>query len=199
MNEANRIDHPSISTSPSLIQRVQEREHDAWDRFVHIYTPLLYHWVHKVVSQDSDVADLLQEVFQAIASSVEKYDPNKGSGFRGWLWGITQNKLAQFRRVQMRHPQAHGGSAARDRMEEIPDQPPSDPREEAVILARRAADLIRSDFAPKTFKAFWLITVENHSAKDVAQELGMTVAAVYKAKSRVLAHLRNELEFPADL
>jgi DNA-directed RNA polymerase specialized sigma24 family protein len=36
--------------------------------------------------------------------------------------------------------------------------------------------------------------VEGHSGKEVAQRLSMTVAAVYLAKSRVMARLREQIQ-----
>lgn len=192
----------SISTSPSLIQRVQEREENAWDRFVQIYTPLIHHWILRSGASDADVGDILQDVFHAVATNVRRYESAKGSGFRGWLWGVTQNKIAMHFRNKARQPQGVGGVDASLRLAETAadlQQPPSDPQQDLVLLARRAADLIRVDFAAHTYQAFWLVAVEGRSPKDVAAELKMSVAAVYKAKSRVLAHLRRELEFPEDL
>lgn len=189
----------SISTSPSLIQRVKKHEHDAWDRFVDIYTPLIHRWIRPVVAQQADAADIVQDVLQAIATSVDRFDPSKGSSFRGWLWGITQNKLARYRHKRANNPGGVGGSTVQTLIAEIPDAPPTDLREELAIIARRAVDLIRTDFAASTFEAFWRVTVENQQPKQVAEDMGMSVSAVYKAKSRVLAQLRRELELPLDL
>lgn len=56
----------------------------------------------------------------------------------------------------------------------------------ASELAHRALTLIQSEFETSTWQAFWAMAVEGSPAADVAQDLGLTVAAVYKAKSRVL-------------
>jgi RNA polymerase sigma-70 factor (ECF subfamily) len=61
-------------------------------------------------------------------------------------------------------------------------------------LTKRALELMQRDFAEKTWKACWACVVEGKPATVVAAELGMTVGAVYVAKSRVLSRLRVELE-----
>ena len=53
--------------------------------------------------------------------------------------------------------------------------------------------LVQGDFEPRTWQAFWRTAVDNLPAREVAGELGMTVGAVYMAKSRVLARIRQEL------
>jgi DNA-directed RNA polymerase specialized sigma24 family protein len=63
-----------------------------------------------------------------------------------------------------------------------------------VLLLRRLLDLIKLEFKDHTFQAFWRVAADGRSAADVAEELGMSVPAVYTAKSRVLNRLREEAE-----
>jgi RNA polymerase sigma-70 factor (ECF subfamily) len=51
----------------------------------------------------------------------------------------------------------------------------------------------RLEFQPVTWKACWEFVVCDRKADDVASELGVSVNAVYLAKSRVLRRLREEL------
>jgi RNA polymerase sigma-70 factor (ECF subfamily) len=46
------------------------------------------------------------------------------------------------------------------------------------------------EFEDRTWQAFWLVTIERNGAVDVANELGISAATVYQAKSRVLRKLR---------
>jgi RNA polymerase sigma-70 factor (ECF subfamily) len=75
-------------------------------------------------------------------------------------------------------------------MEETPDQRA---HEEAHLL-RKAMELVRDDFEPKSWQAFWQTAVEGRSAPDVAADLGLTANAVRIAKSRVRARLREEMD-----
>ena len=60
-------------------------------------------------------------------------------------------------------------------------------------LAQRAPVLMQADFAPATWKACLEMVVHDRPASAVAQELGLSVNAVYLAKARVLRRLREEL------
>jgi RNA polymerase sigma-70 factor (ECF subfamily) len=60
-------------------------------------------------------------------------------------------------------------------------------------LAIRALELMKAEFQPTTWKACWEHVVCDRDPAEVAKELGITVNAVYLAKSRVLRRLRQEL------
>ena len=61
-------------------------------------------------------------------------------------------------------------------------------------LVKRALELIRDQFQPATWQAFWKTVVEGQAGKKVAVDLGLSINAVYIAKSRVLTSLRRELD-----
>jgi RNA polymerase sigma-70 factor, ECF subfamily len=51
-------------TPASLLERLRQPfEQEAWERFVSLYTPLIYAWGRQVGLQEQDAADLVQEVF----------------------------------------------------------------------------------------------------------------------------------------
>jgi RNA polymerase sigma-70 factor (ECF subfamily) len=52
---------------------------------------------------------------------------------------------------------------------------------------------MQADFQPATWQAFWQCAVNDRPAAEVAAELGLTVAAVYAARSRILRRLREDL------
>ena len=62
------------------------------------------------------------------------------------------------------------------------------------LLASRAMEIIHRRFEPITWEACRQMTIGGLSAKETAANLGLSVAAVYKAKSRVLQVLRQELD-----
>ena len=61
-------------------------------------------------------------------------------------------------------------------------------------LVARAVELMQAEFEPATWQACWMLTALDRPAAEVADKLGVSVNAVYLAKSRVLARLRRELE-----
>src|ERR1700733_5475411 len=92
---------PSSATSRSLLARVQADEPQAWERLVHIYAPLVLHWCRRHGLQDQDLADVFQDVFQAVVTHVSRFRKERADDtFRGWLRRITQNKLRDhYRRL----------------------------------------------------------------------------------------------------
>ena len=75
--------------------------------------------------------------------------------------------------------------------ERLPDSQANDVSTRAQGVARAIA-LLSQEFTEGTWKAFWRTAVDGLSATDVGTELGMSPQAVRKAKSRVLARLREE-------
>lgn len=196
----------NLSTCSSLIDRVRKRDADAWKRFARLYTPLVYRWARQCNLQSSDAADVVQEVFTAVIANIDnfRHDGPRAS-LRGWLWTIARNQVRLYYRRQKNHPAAVGGSSAHQIFQQHAVDDPSslEPAEldgepsgcdSHSSLVHRAVGLIRQDFQPNTWQAFWRIVVEGHSATDVAEQLGMAPAAVRQAKYRVLCRLQDELE-----
>lgn len=202
MNEATGEDPArsadSGSISSTLLERVRSLRPEAWQRLVDLYGPLVYRWCRQSGLGPEDAADVVQEVFGAVARSVGGFRrTSPGDSFRAWLGTITRNKIRDhFRRSQGR-PGAKGGTDAQQLLLELPEPTdptsPSDRHEVEGLLSRRALDLVRAEFENRTWEAFWRTAVDGQSAGDAAEDLGMSVLAVYKAKSRVLRRLRHEL------
>jgi RNA polymerase sigma-70 factor (ECF subfamily) len=197
-NGAGQAEGLSTPTPSSLLQRVQANEQQAWQRLVTLYGPLVYGWCLQAGLQPEDAADVGQDVFVAVARKVAHFRRDRpGDSFRGWLWTITSHKISDLRKTRGRRIQAEGGSTAQQRLAQLPEAPSSAPASapasgESRGLYRHALTLIQAEFAERTWKAFWLLAVEGCPAAAVAADLGMSVGAVYVAKSRVLRRLREE-------
>lgn len=190
----------SGSTSSGLIARVKARDPAAWTRLVELYGPLVYRWSRAAGVPTSDAPDVVQEVFRSLSAHVGEFRrQHEGDTFRGWLWTITRNQSRDYFRRRAHRPDAPGGSAAHERLLELP-QPESLDADEALAgearhyLLHRALELIRAEFEQPTWQAFWRTTVDGASAVEVAAELGLSAGAVRQAKYRVLRRLRQELE-----
>ena len=188
----------SDATRPSLLVRIKDhRDRQAWGQFVEIYAPLVYETARRRGLQDSDAADLTQEVLRSVAGAVARldYDPGKGT-FRGWLYTVTRNALNTFFEAQQRVPRASGDSAVQAWLEEQPARDDGsaiwDQDYQRRLLAY-AAEQVRASFEDATWQAFWQTAVEGKPGKAVAASLGMTVGAVYIAKSRVLSRIKEQV------
>lgn len=191
------------TTSMTLLERIRENDSLAWERLVDFYAPLVRHWCRRSGLSPEDTADIFQETFRSVAEKFDGFRHDRdGDTFRGWLRTITVNKIRDHARRMTDRPIGHGGSDARRFIEAQPDPlAEDDPAEESLLQdsVRRALDWIRGDFEPQTWTAFWQAQIEEQPTGEIAERLGMTAAAVRKAKYRVLQRLREELEGLADL
>jgi RNA polymerase sigma-70 factor, ECF subfamily len=186
----------SKASSPSLLLRVQANQAGAWERLVDLYAPLIYHWCKRARLTPEDAADVFQEVFRSLAEHIADFRRDRaGDTFRGWLRTITRNKILDLFRRAGQAPAA-GGTDAQLRLLAVPDPlPEDDPSDQQVLHKQLHATLetIRGAFEPRTWQAFWLVQMEGRDTSDVGRELGLTTAAVRKARLRVLQRLRLEL------
>lgn len=186
----------SPPTRPSLLVRIRDHaDREAWARFVEIYGPLIYGFVRKRGLQDADAVDLMQDVLKSVAGAIERldYDPARGR-FRGWLFTIVLNRLRTDLATQSRRESGSGdsGVAALLQAEPAPDALESQwEQEHQQRLFAWAGEQLQVEVEPRTWQAFWKTAVDGTPGKEVAQELGMTVAAVYLAKSRVMSRLKE--------
>jgi RNA polymerase sigma-70 factor (ECF subfamily) len=187
-------------TQPTLLVRIRDAsDQEAWGRFVDLYAPLVYSFLRKRGLQDADAADLTQDVLRQVsvkAKSLE-YDAKRGS-FRGWLFTVVQNRLTDHWRKEGRREHGSGDTDAQHLLKDIPQRGSMDGSTEWDAdyerqLFHYAANIIRQDFTPATWQAFWLTAVEGLSGPDVAQKLNLTVAAVYLAKGRVMKRLKDQV------
>ena len=143
--------------------------------------------------------DIVQEVFASVVGSIQDYrgDSPRGS-FRAWLTTITRRRISDHFRATLNQPAAEGGTEARARLLDVPEPALSPDGEEladeSTLVWQRVVEVVRAEFEASTWQAFWRVAVDAVRPADAAQELGMSIPAVYKAKSRVLCRLRQALE-----
>jgi len=190
----------SPSTRPSLLIRIRDAEdREAWEQFVDIYAPLVFGYARRQGLQDADASDLTQEILGKVHCSIRQldYDPQRGK-FRAWLLTVTRNALRRYWASTSREPQGSGDTGIQRMLEELPADDDSGDgfweQEYQRCLFRWAARRIQVDFRPSTWQAFWKTAVDRIPAPQAAKDLGISVGAIYTAKSRVLARVRDEVE-----
>jgi RNA polymerase sigma-70 factor (ECF subfamily) len=183
-----------ITTPSSLLVRLgQPDAAKHWDRFVALYTPLLYSWTRRLKVPQADAADLLQDLFTCLVEQLPSftYDPRRS--FRAWMRTLLVNRW----RTWLRRRTAGKVVPNRDnRLEDVPapEQVPEFEEEEyRRHIVFRALQLMRTEFQPATWQACWEYVVNGRPPETIAQELRISVNSVYLAKSRVLRRLREEL------
>jgi RNA polymerase sigma-70 factor (ECF subfamily) len=179
-----------------LLQLRDARNAEAWEQFVEIYTPLIYGFCRQHGLQDADAADVSQEVMRAVAQAIGRFEYNPQRGrFRTWLLTITRNKFRSYLARQRREPHGNGETATLQWLEDQPAPEVESGWDTAYHrrLIEVAAEQIRSEVQPSTWEAFRQLVWEERDGKAVAQSLGLSVGAVYIAKTRVLARLKERV------
>lgn len=182
-----------MHTTPiSLLVRLKQPGADkAWQRFVDLYTPLLFYWARQAGLHSPDDEDLVQEVFALLVEKLPQFNYDQRRSFRGWLHTVLRNRLCDLGR--RKSPVRSGEQAD---LAEIPAPATDDAweQEHHRLLVSRVAQIMRSDFQEATWRACWETAVNGRPAAEVAELLGISENAVYVAKGRVLRRLRQELE-----
>jgi RNA polymerase sigma-70 factor (ECF subfamily) len=181
------------STSLSLIQRLQQgSDQMSWNQLLSIYKPLIWGWLRRHNTPLQDAEDLTQDTLAIVVKELPKFKHNGQKGaFRAWLRNITANRLRVYWR-------GNKGQSATD-WQNFADQLEDDSSELAQewdrqhdsFLLRKLLEQMEEEFETKTVKAFRRVALEGIKAEQVAEETGMSVVAVYIAKSRVLRRLRE--------
>ncbi len=188
------------STRHSLLIEIRDLHNEAaWAQFIDAYAPLVYRYARRQGLQDADAADLTQDVLRSIVRAAGQfvYDPAKGR-FRTWLYTVSRNKVINYLAAQKHVAQAGADTCAWEQVNSVPDPTPNDSAEWEREYERRmfdwACERVKNQFREASWQAFWRTAVEGKGAAEVAEELAMTVGAVYIAKSRVLAAIKGEVE-----
>lgn len=187
-------EHPTLSTL--FLDGVQQLDPRQWSRLVETFGPIVYRWCRVAGVPESDAADLVQNVFTAVARKISAFERQKDSGsFRCWLATITRNQVRDFFRKASRRADAQGGTAAHrwmlDQVDHLDDS--IDGESISTPLLKSMLENVKAEFEDATWQAFGLTTVENQKPSLVAERTGLSLVSVYQAKSRVLKRLRNSM------
>jgi RNA polymerase sigma-70 factor (ECF subfamily) len=185
-------------TRRSLLLRAQAGEAGAWEDLTALYRPLILGWLHRQGVPARDREDLGQDVLLSVVHHLPAFEHSGHRGaFRCWLRTIVCSRTADYWRALDAAAPA-GGSGAAAALQEIADPDSAlnrhwDEEHDRYVL-HCLLDLVDEEFEPDTVRAFRRLALDGVSGAEAARELGLSVAAVYVAKSRVLARIRQEAE-----
>jgi RNA polymerase sigma-70 factor (ECF subfamily) len=186
------------TTSPTLLGRLRQQPADeaAWNEFVRRYGPKVLAWCRQWRLQDADAQDVTQNVLARLARRMQSfvYDPSRS--FRGWLRTLTQAAWSDFVADGRPGARASGDSSTLECLHSIAARDDLVARLEQEFdheVLEEATARVRLRVEPDSWEAFRLMTLEGLSGSETATRLGKEVAAVFKARSRVQALLRDEI------
>lgn len=190
---------PSMHTSTSLLARLGRDDADqaAWSEFVRRYGPLLYCWCRHWKLQEADAQDVTQTVLVKLAQKMRTFTYDPSRSFRAYLKTLARYAWCDFLEARQKPGGGSGDSevlrrlekveAGEDLLQRLNEQFDQELLEEAAARVRRRVE-------PHTWEAFCLTALEGGSGAEVAARLGLKVATVIKAKSKVQQMLREEID-----
>jgi RNA polymerase sigma factor (sigma-70 family) len=188
----------SPQTSPTLLGRLRQDPADAaaWSTFVLRYGPRIHDWCCQWRLQDADAQDVTQDVLVKLVVRMRTFSYDRSGSFRAWLKTVTYHAWRDYLDGQQRAGQGSGDSAVLAALEavEAGDDLARRLQEEFDLeLLQEAAARVRLRVKPHTWEAYRLLTEENRSVPEVAGLLGMQVAMVFVARSKVKRMLREQV------
>jgi RNA polymerase sigma factor (sigma-70 family) len=180
------------STHHSNLCRLNDpRERElAWSEFYGRYQDPILRWILRH-GLDSAAADSLRnQIFEKLDRKLLKkaYDPARGR-FRAWLKSVVNNAVSDYLRQLRRRPDLRGvgGSVHRSMLESIGDaaRPDSQATRHEPTLVSQVIARVKSRVKDTTWRAFEGALIERRPVVEVAKELNISVASVYKNSYRV--------------
>ncbi len=192
-------DDADFRTRGSLLIRLGDEDtavrEVSWQDFYDQYVPIIRGFARNAGCPSSAIEDIVHEVMTGFYRAAERfeYDAKKGR-FRGYLKRATLNALRTRHRKTGRIDMVDFDA---DWLEEESDQADAlwtcSWRE---TMFERALATVRETtrLTAQSFDAFELCSVRGVPVEEAARQLGLSAAATQKAKNRVSAAVREELE-----
>ena len=180
-------------TTTAMLDGLHDPSNDrVWIEFDERYRPILIGFARSLGLRDADAADVAQDALARFVVEYRegKYERDRGR-LRSWLIGIVRYRVLEMRRKSAIRREAHGVTHAAD-LPNAHEMTQLWQQEHEKEIYRRAVERFKetSRTDEHTFRAFTLLVERQMPPKLVAEELGMSIEDVYRAKSRVAQRLR---------
>jgi RNA polymerase sigma-70 factor (ECF subfamily) len=190
-------DAPLPSTRVTLLTQLRQEPFDqaGWDEFVERYGRHIYRWCRQWKLQDADAEDVAQNILVKLIEKIRAFAYDPSGSFRAWLKTVAYHAWRDFE-VSRPHAQPIGNDSQAQALLTL------EAREDLAQKLEEAFDLelleeakarVRLRVAPHTWEAFRLTALEGRPVAEVAAAVGMQVAMVYVARSKVQKMLQEEI------
>lgn len=181
-------------TSTALLEGLQEPGNEqVWFDFARRYGAILVGFARRLGLDENDAADVAQETLVRFVEEYRagKYQRERGR-LRSWLLSIARTKVAAVYRARSVRGEQQAGTQIVDLSDEHTLTQMWQAERRQVILRQAMEELRRATRTnEKTIEAFELLVHGGCAPGVVAEQLGMSIDDVYRAKSRVAQRLRE--------
>ena len=181
----------------SLLTTAETRtRHKEFEREAIPHMDILYNYALRMTANPDDADDLVQDVLLVVHRELPAFQHNQRSGaFRRWLRQILVHRVRNFWRSRGRLITAGNDSRLEEQLRQMEDDGSHLSqlwdREHNVAVARKLLEMIESRFTETTRLVFRRLVLDGADADAVAVETGLSLNAIFTAKSRVLRELRR--------
>jgi RNA polymerase sigma-70 factor (ECF subfamily) len=186
-------------TTSVLLDRLQEVDPDAWSLFVARFRQPVVAFARRLGLNEEEAEDAAQETLLAFAKALREgaYDRAQGR-LSSWLFGIARHRVLDVARRRRSKEEVVGAredgssfwSAVGD------ERTAADTFEqswrESVFEACLAQ--VRKELKAGTVEAFELVALRGLTPEQAAERLGITRNAVFVARHRVVARIRERVQ-----
>jgi RNA polymerase sigma-70 factor (ECF subfamily) len=181
-----------LTTRASLLVRIRDpRDTRAWEEFHELYAPLLYRYARARGLAHADAEDVRATCYENIVKQIGgfEYDNHRGT-FKAWLKTLVNRRVVDLLRKR-RERLADDGTLPEVPSPELEPDAAWDKAWRQQHL-RYCVNLVRVDVPDVTFEAFELL-MRDEPVAAVCERLGLNANQVYKAKSRILQLVRDQM------
>jgi RNA polymerase sigma factor (sigma-70 family) len=197
----DRPDLADLATTQLLPHLTLPRNEDAWRAFVARYRPRILGWCRRLQADDAEevASRVLHKLVVGLAQGAYR---RRGPGsFRAWLRTVVGHELVDLARQRLAAPgggpavDAIGGQLDPVGLDELAGELDEQFRAD-LARAEEVCDRVRGRVLPHTWEAFAQTYLHGREAREVAEQLGLTLSGVYKARDRVRRLLEEEGQAP---
>jgi RNA polymerase sigma-70 factor (ECF subfamily) len=185
-------------TSATLLGRLRQvtTDQEAWAEFVRRYGRLIYQWCRRWRLPEAEAEEVTQAVLVRLVERLRTFDYDPRSSFRAYLKTLTHYAWCDFLESRRRPDAGSGDSNVMDALagaearDDLAERLQREFDQEALGLAMAR---VQARVEPRTWDAFRLTALEGRSGAEAAAELGMQVASLFAARSKVQRLIREEV------
>lgn len=168
-----------------LAKRMQEGDERAAERVFNHFSPVIFRYLARRISNRETSEELTQEIFLKIIKKIDRFDKNQGN-FSAWVWKIAKNTLIDFYRQKKEVIVANFFETYKN----IADD--SDNLENKL----RVDDIIRrmKDFSQEEQAIFNLYFISDLSYKEIRNITGRSEGSLRTLIHRINNKLRKSLD-----
>jgi RNA polymerase sigma-70 factor (ECF subfamily) len=184
------------TTRATMFERLRDGDDPlAWEEFFNRYWRLIFAFSRRLGCSEHTSEEIVQDVTLAMFKQREvfQYDRRKGC-FRNWLCTVVRNLVEKHRGRAAERIRAAGDELPpavmdAEASDASPDAAMEAAFEESMLVV--LLNLVRQEVSPQTYQAFELTALYGIPGARAAAMTGLSRDAVYAARSRVLARLRE--------